>query len=317
MPVRIAVIGTGHMGRHHALKVAELCAGGGATFAGIADIDPDRRRRVAAETGARAAACGRELFGEADAAIVAVPTIAHFDVVRAALEAGLDVLVEKPIAASVAQAEELLALAGRGGRILKVGSQEWYNPALRAIRAKIQRPRFVEGHRVGPFSERGADIDVVRDLMIHDLDILQKLLGEEPQRIAAVGVPVVTDKVDIANARIEFSGGCVANLTASRVSLKPMRKIRFFQSDGYFSIDFLAQSAAIFRRVESRRGEAPRVEKEALSVEREDPLQRQLRDFVHAVETRDVSASSGGEALVALRSALRVVDAMPRVEDLA
>jgi predicted dehydrogenase len=315
MPVRIAVIGTGHMGRHHAAKVAELRNEGGATFAGIADIDPDRRRRVAAETGAHAAASGRELFGEADAAIVAVPTIAHYEVVRAALEAGLDVLVEKPIAASVGQAEELLALARRGGRILQVGSQEWYNPALRAIRAKIQRPRFVEGHRVGPFSERGADIDVVRDLMIHDLDILQKLLGEAPQRIAAVGVPVVTDKVDIANARIAFSRGCVANLTASRVSVKPMRKIRFFQRDGYFSIDFLAQSAAIFRRVESKRGDPPRVEKEALSIDREDPLRNQLRAFLHAVETRDLSASTGDEALVALRTALRVVDAMPSVED--
>jgi predicted dehydrogenase len=317
MPVRIAVIGAGHMGRHHARKVAELCAAGGAGFAGIADIDPDRRRRVAAETGARAAATDRELFARADAAIVAVPTAAHFEVVRTALEAGLDVLVEKPIAASVEQAEELLALAARGGRILKVGCQEWYNPALRAIRPKIQRPRFVEGHRLGPFSERGADIDVVRDLMIHDLDILQKLLGEEPQRIAAVGVPVVTDTVDIASARIAFSGGCVANLTASRVSLKPMRKIRFFQRDGYFSIDFLAQSAAIFRRVESPRGEAPRVEKEALPVEREDPLRNQLCAFVHAVETRDVSASSGDEALLALRTALRVVEAMPSVADLA
>jgi len=317
MQVRVAVIGTGHMGRHHAVKVAELCDDGGAAFAGIADIDPDRRRQVAAETGARAAASGRELFGAADAAIVAVPTIAHFEVVRAALEAGLDVLVEKPIAASARQAEELLALARRGGCILQVGSQEWFNPALRAIRAKIQRPRFVEGHRVGPFSERGADVDVVRDLMIHDLDILLKLLGEEPQHIAAVGVPVVTDKVDIANARIAFPDGCVANLTASRVSVKPVRKIRFFQRDGYFSIDFLAQSAAIFRRVESKRGDPPRVEKETLSVDREDPLRNQLRAFVRAVETRDMSASTGDEALVALRTALRVVDAMPSVEDLA
>jgi predicted dehydrogenase len=317
MPVRIAVIGTGHMGRHHAAKVAELQDDGGATFAGIADIDPDRRRFVAAETGARAAASGCDLFGEADAAIVAVPTIAHYEVVRAALEAGLDVLVEKPIAASVGQAEELLALARRGGRILQVGSQEWYNPALREIRAKIHRPRFVEGLRVGPFSERGADVDVVRDLMIHDLDILQKLLGREPQSVAAVGVPVVTDKVDIANARIAFPGGCVANLTASRVSVKPMRKIRFFQRDGYFSIDFLAQSAAIFRRVESKRGDPPRLEKEVLSIDRQDPLRNQLRAFLHAVETRDLSASTGDEALVALRTALRVVDAMPSVEDLA
>jgi predicted dehydrogenase len=225
--------------------------------------------------------------------------------------------VEKPVAASVAQAEELLALARRAGRVFQVGSQEWFNPALRAIRQKIQRPLFVESHRVGPFSERGLDVDVVRDLMIHDLDILQKLLGEEPERVEATGVPVVTDKIDIANARIVFPGGCVANLTASRVSVKPLRKLRCFQRDGHFAIDFLAQSATIFRRVEAKRGEAPRVEKETLAVEREDSLISQLRAFVQAVEARDISASTGDEALVALRTALRVVAAMPRVEDLA
>jgi len=315
MTLRIAVIGAGHMGRHHALKVAQLRDAGGVMFSGIADPDLERARRVAAETGTRAAASGRELFGEADAAIVAVPTVGHFGAVRAALDAGLDVLVEKPIAASLAQAEELLALAQGGGRVFQVGSQEWYNPALLAIRPKIRRPRFVESQRVGPFSERGVDVDVVRDLMIHDLDILQKLLGEEPERIEATGVPVVTDKVDIANARIAFPGGCVANLTASRVSVKPMRKLRFFQRDGHFAIDFLAQSATIFRRVEAKRGEAPRVEKEALNIDREDSLINQLRAFVQAVEARDLSVSTGDEALVALRTALRVVDAMSRVED--
>jgi predicted dehydrogenase len=316
MLVRIAVIGAGHMGRHHAAKVAELRDGGGVAFAGVADLDLERARCIAAETGTRAAASGRELFDAADAAIVAVPTAAHFEAVRAALEAGLDVLVEKPIAASVAQAQELLALARGCGRLLQVGSQEWYNPALRAIRPKIQRPRFVESHRLGPFSERGVDVDVVRDVMIHDLDILLKLLGEEPEHIEATGVPVVTDKVDIANARIAFPSGCVANLTASRVSVKPTRKIRFFQRDGHFSVDFRAQSATIFRRVEAARGEMPSVEKEALAIEREDSLVAQLRAFVHAVEARDVSASTGDEALVALRTALRVVDAMPRVEEL-
>jgi predicted dehydrogenase len=316
MAVGIAIIGAGHMGRHHALKVAQLRDGGAVRFCGIADPDLERARCLAAETGTRAVASGRELYASADAAIVAVPTVEHFGAVYAALDAGLDVLVEKPVAASIPQAEDLLGLARRTGRVFQVGSQEWFNPALRAIRPKIQRPLFVESHRVGPFSERGLDVDVVRDLMIHDLDILQKLLGEEPARVEATGVPVVTDKIDIANARIAFPSGCVANLTASRVSVKPLRKLRCFQRDGQFAIDFLAQSATILRRVEAKRGEAPRVEKEALVIEREDSLISQLRAFVQAVEARDISASSGDEALVALRTALRVVDAMPRVKDL-
>jgi predicted dehydrogenase len=211
----------------------------------------------------------------------------------------------------------LISLARDRGRVLRVGSQEWHNPALRAIRPKIQRPLFAECRRVGPFSERGVDVDVVRDLMIHDLDILQKLLGAEPERIDATGVPVVTDSVDIANARIAFPGGCVANLTASRVSRRPMRKLRIFQRDGYFTVDFIAQSATIFRRVEARRDEAPHVGVEHLEVVREDSLTAQLRAFVDAVASRDPGVGAGDEALTALRTALRVVAAMPRVEELS
>jgi predicted dehydrogenase len=315
--LRIAVIGAGHMGRHHALKAAELDEAGEIEFAGVVDRRLDRARRLATAARTRAFACAADAFAESDAAIVAVPTAAHFEVVRGALEAGLDVLVEKPIAAGLDQAEALLDLARRRGRVLRVGSQEWHNPAMRAVRPKIQRPIFIECQRVGPFSERGIDVDVVRDLMIHDLDILQKLLGEEPERIDATGVPVVTDEIDIASARIVFPGGCVANLTASRVSQRPMRKLRCFQRDAYFAVDFIAQSATIFRRVEARRGAAPRVDAEELAVERVDSLVAQLRAFVRAVADGDVRASTGDAALTALRTALRVVEAMPRVEDLA
>jgi predicted dehydrogenase len=182
---------------------------------------------------------------------------------------------------------------------------------MRAVRPKIEQPLFVECHRVGPFSERGADVDVVRDLMIHDLDILQRLIGAEPRRINATGVRVVTDKVDVASARIVFPGGCVANLTASRVSIAPMRRLLLFQRNGYISIDFIAQSATISRRVEARRGDSPRVESETLAVESEDSLTTQLRAFVRAVVANDVRASSGHEAVEALRTALRVVEAMP------
>ena len=315
--LRIVVIGAGHMGRHHALKAAELGSAGEIEFAGVADSVLPRARRLARATRTRAFACAADSFAEADAAIVSVPTAAHFEVVRAALEAGLDVLVEKPIAAGLDQAETLLDLARRRGRVLRVGSQEWHNPAMRAVRPKIQRPIFIECQRVGPFSERGVDVDVVRDLMIHDLDILQKLLGAEPVRIDATGVPVVTDKIDIASARIAFPGGCVANLTASRVSRRSTRKLRCFQRDAYFAVDFIAQSATIFRRVEARRGEAPRVGAEELAVERDDPLVAQLRAFVRAVADGDVRASTDDVALTALRTALRVVEAMSCARDLA
>jgi predicted dehydrogenase len=316
-PVRIAVIGGGHMGALHAAKVAALRdAGGDLTLAGVADIDLERARRVASRSGSRAAADGLDLFAEADAAIVAVPTVRHFEVVKAALEAGLDVLVEKPIAATLGEAEELLALSRSRDRVLRVGHLEWFNAAMRVTRAKIQTPRFVEAHRMGPFSERAADMDVIRDLMIHDLEILQQVLGEEPDRIEAIGIPVVTDKVDIANARIGFPCGCVANLTASRVSATPVRKLRFFQRDGYFSVDLLAQSGVVFRRRASWDGQAPRLEMEKLEIDPEDALLAQLRAFVEAVRTRRGPPVSGGEALAALRTALRVVEAIAPLDEL-
>jgi predicted dehydrogenase len=237
-------------------------------------------------------------------------------VVDAALQANLDVLVEKPIAATVAQGEDLLRAARERGRMLQVGHQEWFNPALRIVREQIRAPRFVEAHRLNFFSNRGTDVDVVRDLMIHDLDILQQLLGEAPASIDAIGTPVITSQLDIANARLVFPDGCIANLTASRVSLTPMRKIRFFQRDGYFSIDFLSQSVAIFKRLAGDGIEPPRVEMEELKIDPDDVLVAQLRAFVDAVRTRSVTGvgGSGSDALGALGTALRVIDAMPSVE---
>lgn len=304
------------MGRYHARKVAALRdAGEAVTLAGVADIDAGRAERVAAETRSRPATCGDALLGDADAAIVAVPTADHYDVSLRALAAGCDVLVEKPITVSPRQAESLLAIARRAGRVLRVGSQEWHNPALQALRPKLAPPRLVEAHRVGPFSPRGADVDVVRDLMIHDLDILQKLLGEEPERVEAIGVAVVTPRVDVANARLLFPGGCVANLTASRVAVKASRRMRFFHAGGYGSVDFLEPRASLVGCVEPASGGELRMQEEALPVGGEDALLHQLRDFVHAVLVRDISRASGDAAVAALRTALRVVDAMPAVSD--
>ncbi len=310
-PLRIGVVGAGHMGRRHAEKVAVLRdAGLSVTLAGIADPDVERARRVASEHRTRAVADAGELYGELDAAIVAVPTVHHFEITRSAIEAGLDVLLEKPIAATLQQAELLLELGRRHGRVLQVGHLEWYNTAMQVIRSEIRTPRFVDVHRVGPFPSRATDVDVVRDLMIHDLDILQRVIGEEPDRIEAMGFPVITETIDIANARIGFPSGCIANLTASRVSTLPARKMRFFQQEGCLTVDFLAQSASIYRRNGSADGAEPAVEVEELRFDPEDALLAQLRAFVDAVRTRGV-ADTAHSAVGALRTALRVVEAMP------
>ncbi len=227
----------------------------------------------------------------------------------------MDVLVEKPIAATLSEAEQLLALADAGGRVLQVGHLEWFNSALSGIRGRIHEPRFIEAHRMGPFSDRANDIDIVRDLMIHDLDILQQILGEQPERIEAVGIPVLTPNVDIANARISFPSGCVANLTASRVSNSPQRKLRFFQHDSCVSIDFLAQSATVFRKRKVNGAQA-QIVTETLDVGRRDALLSQMRDFIRAVRTRKPPKVDGVGGLDALRTAVRVVEAMSPLHNL-
>jgi predicted dehydrogenase len=283
-------------------------------LSGVADLDAQRAAQVAAEFAVPGAADFRELLPRADAAIVAVPTAAHRSVVEPALEAGLDVLVEKPIATSVPEAEKLLAQARERGRLIQVGHLEWFNAAMRAVVSRLDRPRFVEAHRLGPFPARSTDIDVVRDLMIHDLDIVQRLVGEEPEQIDSIGVPVITDRVDIANARLKFPGGCVANFTASRVSPSPLRKIRFFQPDAYFSLDFVEQNVTIAQRVPSGPGGEREVALQRLEIDREDALLEQLRAFLKGIRSRKVEAGAGGEGLKALRTALRIVEAMPPLD---
>lgn len=314
--LRLAVVGAGHMGRLHAGKVARLAASGEPLeLAGVADLLVERAEELARPLGARVARDFRELIPEADAAIVAVPTVSHHPVVLELLKAGLDVLVEKPIAATRAEASSLVEAARAGERVLQVGHLEWFNAALRAMQGQVQRPRFVEAHRLGPFPGRATDVDVVRDLMIHDLDIVQRLVGEEPERIDAIGVPVLSSEVDIANARLHFPGGCVANFTASRVSPTPMRKLRLFSRDGYFSVDFLERKAVVFRRTRSGPDAEPRIEMEPLEIDRDDALERQLRSFVEAVRTRRVADDAPETALRALDTALRVVEAMPPLDD--
>jgi predicted dehydrogenase len=315
--VRVAVVGAGYMGRLHLRHVGELArTDPGIELAGGVEVDEERRAAAAEGLGAPMWAHHRELVGVADAAIVAVPTVNHFSVARDLLDAGVDVLVEKPVATHMEEGEALLDLARRCGRVLQVGHLERFNPALQAVMAYTHRPLFVEAHRLGPFPERSTDVDVVRDLMIHDIDLIQRLVGEEPERVDAVGVPVLTDKVDIANARLSFPSGCVANVTASRVSPTPMRKLRFFQHDGYFSIDLLERAAVIFRRVAEEGRDVPRIEMEKLDLDLEDALAAQLRAFVGSVRERNEPVVSAQDALAALRTALRVIEAMPAIDTL-
>lgn len=314
--LRIVVVGAGHMGRLHAEKVAWLRdREGEVALAGVVDLHPERAEAACAAAGGRPATSLAALAGEADAAIVAVPTVAHGAVVRECLRAGLDVLVEKPIAAGREEALGLVEEARRRGRVLQVGHLEWFNAALRAMAPAIRRPRFVEAHRMGPFPGRATDVDIVRDLMIHDIDVVQRLVGESPVSVEGIGVPVISTEIDIANARLRFPGGCVANLTASRVSPTPMRKIRFFQADGYFSVDFLAHSAVILRRVVQPEG-PPRIDVEPLRFDPDDALVAQLRSFVAAVRTRCDATASAEAGLRALDTALRVVESMPALDEL-
>ena len=315
MSARLAVIGVGHMGRFHATKVRELAtAGEGVELAGVADLDRERAQAVAQEAGTRAVVDFRELLADIDAAVVAVPTVHHAEIVGALLAAGKDVLVEKPIAATLSEAEKLVGMARERGCILQVGHLEWFNSAMRAAVARVSAPRFIEAHRLGPFPARATDVDVVRDLMIHDLDIVQRLVGAEPERIDSIGIPVVTERVDIANARLAFPTGCVANFTASRVSSTAMRKLRVFQPDGYVSIDFNAQSLTVAWRDEPDASGTRQIRGEELAIDREDALVEQLRSFRDAVETRTVAEGAAGQGLAALRTALRIVDEMPALD---
>lgn len=307
----MGAVGVGYMGALHAQKMSQLAAQDeDFEFVGVADVRPERAKGVASRLETSAWTDHLPLLECCDAVVVAVPTVSHFEIVRDALDAGLDVLVEKPIAASLAEAEALIALARAGRRILQVGHLEWFNGAMSVIRDHIRDPRFIEVHRLGPFPDRATDIDVVRDVMIHDLDILQQILGEAPSHIDAVGVSILSSEIDIANARLRFPGGCVANLTASRVTSTPTRKMRFFQPDGYFSVDFLEQAAVAIRREAPSSGEPVAVKLEKLDVDRGDALHAQLRDFVQAVRTRRRPAVDGSDALDALRTAVRVNAAM-------
>ena len=308
-PIRAAVVGCGHFGRHHAEKYA-ACAG--AELVAVVDCDPAAAQRLADRLGVPALTDPAALEGVADAASVAVPTSAHLEVAGRLLERGLHVLVEKPIAASLADARALIALAARRGRILQVGHLERFNAALLALDDVIDRPLFIESHRIAPFSERGTDVDVVLDLMIHDIDLIQLLVGRPLATVDAVGVPVLSGHDDIANARLRFEGGCVANVTASRVSFKSERRMRLFQRDAYISIDFSAGAATIARRDAAACGPFPGVGLEQRSIGANDALMLEIEAFVAAIRGERRVAVSGEDGRLALDAALRITAALQR-----
>ena len=307
--IRAAVIGVGYLGRHHARILATL---EDVELVAVVDTNAERAAAAASATGAPAYGDFRDVFTGVDAVTIAVPTELHRDVALPFLERGIAVLVEKPMASSLVEADELLAAARQSGAALAVGHTERYNPAVAAVLPLVTSPRFIEVHRLGAFPDRSLDIDVVFDLMIHDLDIILALVRSEVESIEAVGVPVLTSKYDIANARLRFASGCIANVTASRISKERVRKIRFFQPDAYISIDYAAQEVEGWRLVR-REGARPVIEGGQLPVARDEPLRRELADFIRAVRTKTAPLVDGDAGRRALELATRVAEKMESV----
>ena len=305
-PLKFGVVGVGHMGRHHArilrgLSEAELVA--------VADVDPETARAVAADMGVTSLSDARDLIGRVDAVTVAVPTAAHHDVSMPFLDAGIPVLVEKPIAATLAEADLMVAAAAAADVTLAVGHSERYNPAISTALSLVTSPRFVEVHRLAAFPARGLDVDVVFDVMIHDLDVVLACANALPESIDAVGVPVLTDRVDIANARIRFDNGCIANLTASRISRERVRKLRFFQQDSYISVDCALQQVEAWR-VQRHPGEEPEIAGGPVVVPEGEPLERELADFVSVIQHGGEPGVTGAAGRRALELADRVARAI-------
>ncbi len=282
--LRAAIVGAGRLGSLHAQKYAAIP---GVRLSFIADIDKTRAVALAEKTGAMALDNHRELKGRAELATVAVPGVAHYPVARDLLESGIDVLLEKPMTATVAEARELAAIATRTERILQVGHLERFNPAIVHLRSILNCPRFIECHRLAPFTERGTDVDVVLDLMVHDLDVILSVTDAAPRSLEAVGVAVLTDQIDVANARIRMVDGMIANLNTSRVAPKRERKIRFFQPDAYISLDYEARRIQIYRKSAPAPGSSyPTISAEQIELSEGDPLMDEIIAFVASVRTR-------------------------------
>jgi len=304
MTLSTAVIGVGYLGRFHAQKYAALPE---CELAAVVDPDPEAARRSAEPLGARALADHRELLGRVDAVSIAAPTSLHHRIARDFLEAGSHVLVEKPITVTVAEADELVDLADRNGRVLQVGHLERFNPALRAADAILDEPRFIESTRLAPFNPRGTDVDVVLDLMIHDIDIILDVVRSPVVRADASGATVLTQSTDIANARLVFENGCVANVTASRVSAKTERRMRFFQHDCYLAVDFHGRRLTVHRKGEQEMYPGiPELVTEDQHFDKADAIREEIEDFVRAITSGTQPLVTGIDGRRALATAIDI-----------
>lgn len=304
--IKTAVIGVGHLGKEHArvyhtIETAELVA--------VCDTNETNGRAIAERYGVRFTSDYRELLGEVEAVSVATPTINHHEATCACLEAGVSVLVEKPISHTLAEADEMIRLAEAKGAVLQVGHIERFNPAFRALQQQLTAPKFFEAHRMGIFTLRSLDIDVVMDLMVHELDIISSLVSSEVVRIEAVGIPILTPKIDLANARLEFANGCIANITASRVAGERMRKLRIFQPNEYYSLDYAEQQVGMFKLLPPKtEGALPEIVAQGLEITKREPLLAEIESFVSSVRSRTAPVVTGAEGRRALALALEVLD---------
>jgi predicted dehydrogenase len=305
-PIRVGVIGVGYLGKFHAEKYARM---DGVKLAGVVDIIAERAKSVAERLGTVSYTDYTDLIGKVDAVSVVVPTTLHFPISRDFLENNVDVLIEKPVTETLEQADALIKIADSRNRIIQVGHLERFNPAVVAMREVVDRPMFIESHRLHTFKERGTEVDVVLDLMIHDIDIILYFVKSELKSIHAAGVPVISSRVDIANARLVFENGCVANVTASRISIKEMRKIRVFQKDAYVSVDCANHDITIIHKDGNGFGlPIPGMSLQQTSFKEADSLESELGAFVQSVRAHEAPLVSGMDGRNALRVALIITD---------
>jgi predicted dehydrogenase len=309
-PLRTAVIGVGYLGRFHAQKYAQLPD---SKLIGVVDPNPESRTRVAAELNVPAFAEVDAILDHVDAVSLAVPTPLHHALGIRLLSKGIHVLIEKPIATTVSEARELVDIARQNNAVLQVGHLERFNPAVRAAAEKLRTPRFVESPRLAPFKQRGSDVSVVLDLMIHDIDLIQELVRSPIENIDAVGAQVFSGEIDIVNARIRFASGCVANTTASRISLKQERKVRIFQDDAYLSIDMQQKILTVIRKKDEAPVESPaQVSIEEDTFDQGDALRDEIAAFLHAIRTSTAPVVTGEDGLRALETAMKITELVQR-----
>lgn len=302
--LRTAVIGVGHLGREHSRVYSALER---SSLVAVCDIDEDAGRKVAERYQTRFVSDYHELLGTVDALSIATPTLNHCQIALECMNAGVSVLVEKPIARTLAEADKMISLAEAKGVVLQIGHIERFNPAFRALQPHIRQPRFFEVHRMGIFTPRSLDIDVVMDLMVHELDIVTTLVGQEVRKLEAVGIPILTPRIDLANARLEFEGGCIANITASRVAGERLRKLRVFQPDEYYSLDYADQQVSMCRLVRVD-GARPEIVAGNLEIEKREPLAAEIDHFLECVISKTEPIVSGRDGRKALAMATDVLE---------